>query len=151
MASPFEDDGPSLDERRRALKAARIADEKAGGIEKRVWASLHGWMGMQREALQKIVNGISKEARESVEHAVVSMGEEIAKQQAKAFDELRAELLRHVNDEMTHELRDMRKATQDHASMRAKQARDAARQACEPMRAEIAELRREIEKLRAKQ
>jgi hypothetical protein len=150
MPNPFEDDGPSIDERRRALKAARIADEKAGGIEKRVWASLHGWMGMQREALQRIVNGISKEARESVEHAVVSMGEEIAKQQAKAFDEHRAELLRHINDEMTHELRDIRKATQDHASMRRKQARDAATEVTAELRVEIRELRKELAELRAR-
>lgn len=115
VETPAEDE-PTLTEQRRTFKAARIADEKAGGIEARLWANLESWKRARFDGLWKAFDtfkgAIMKAVADKVVREIAGMKAAVNEHQAKAYDDLKAELLAHIADEMNSELRELRKYKQ---------------------------------------
>ncbi|KQZ45406.1 hypothetical protein [Ensifer sp. Root558] len=109
--TPAEDE-PTLTEQRRAYKQAA----KAGGIEARLWANLESWKRARFDGLWKAFDAfkgaVMKAVADKVVGEIAGMKAAVNEHQAKAYDDLKAELLAHIADEMNSELRELRKYKQ---------------------------------------
>jgi hypothetical protein len=149
MANYLEPQEPSYDEKRRAFKQARIAEEKAGGIEARLWANLSAWKKGESAWLVKAFTSLRAGIIKAVGEKVKAELAGIKTRQAKAADDLKAELFDRVEAEIAAAVRDLRETNGETTKQAERLANRAAERAVIGLSAEVEELRREIQELRA--
>ncbi|WP_457583157.1 hypothetical protein [Ensifer canadensis] len=135
------DDGPSLIEQRKSYKA----EQKAGGIEARLWANLSAWQKGESKRLTdvfvKACDNLGKAASAFMKGEIAQMKAGIAAQQAKSAHELRD----HIETELSAAVRDIREVHADQGRIAERLVARAAERAVIQLSTEVGELRREVE------
>lgn len=136
---------------RAGKKQAEAERAAEAGIESRLRAKLSAWQKGESKRLTDVFvmacGNLKKAAAEFVKGEIAGMKSGIA----KAIDDLKAELFRHVEAELAAAIRDLREVNADHARQAERLAQKAAERAVIQLSNEITELRREIETIKAGQ